>query len=261
MSLVFESAGKRDDARIARSRAVQGNSQAVEAVRPKQSLPEGWGEVVLVHANGIVPLKKSQTFQVGWNQIWLWTNDASESDYHMNPEVQNAIYAGLLGQSITLAYPVLEVQPFYIATSEAVTAQGEVYPTQLFSDIAGAMQTDLKEKETTTLLRTAMRVAAKRVAAVQARHAVTKASEDENTGSLAEMFVNILGAATEKADTRQWFTLPAQFRLTQFQVPAGDQDLTLRFRDGYGKIVGEYTFEKVPVKAGGRVYLHYRTAR
>ena len=261
MSLVFESAGKLDDARIARSRASQANSQAVEALRAKQALPEGWGEVVVVHANGIVPLKKSQTFQVGWNQIWFWSNSVAEGDYRMSPEVQNAIYAGLLGESITLAYPVLEEQPFYITNSEVVTERGQIYPTQLLGNISNAIQTDLKEREAATLLRTAMRVAAKRIAAVQARHAVEKSSDDKNTGDLAELFVNILGAATEKADTRQWFTLPAQFRVTRFQVPAGAQDITLRFKDGYGKIVGEYTFEKVPVSSGGRVYLHYRTAR
>ena len=49
--------------------------------------------------------------------------------------------------------------------------------------------------------------------------------------------------------------------MTRFYVPAGRQDIVLRFRDGFGNIVGEHTFENVPVSAGGRVYLHYRTAK
>ena len=261
MSLVFESAGKLDDARIARARAAQENEQAVSALA-LSNVPEGWGEVVVVHANGIIPLKKSQTFQVAWDRMWLFLNDASESERSaVSPEVQNAIYSGLLGHSITVAYPVLEAQPFEIASSEVVTEDGNIYKTYLLGDVSGAAETDLREKEAGTFLRMMTRAATKRVAAVQARHAATQASKDENVGNLTEMFVNVLGAALEKADTRQWFTLPAQFRLTRFYVPAGTQNVTLRLRDGYGKIVGEHIFEKVPVTAGGRVYLHYRTAK
>lgn len=260
MSLVFESAGKLDDARIARARAAQSNAQAVKALT-LPALPAGYGEVVLVHANGKVPLKKSQTFQVAWDQIQLWMNDPAERSYSMDPAVRNAIYAGLLGSAITVAYPVLEEQLFEIKTSEAVTAQGQVYPTQLLGNVSLAAQTDLKDKEAATLLRMAVRAANKRIAAVQANHAASKVADDEDAGYLAEMLVSFLGALTERADTRQWFTLPAQFRLTRFYVPAGVQDIKLRARDGFGRIVGEYTFQNVPVRAGGRVYLHYRTAK
>lgn len=260
MSLVFESAGKLDDARIARERAAKGNAAVVQALALPE-LPSGYGEVVFVHANGKAPLKKSQTFQVGWSQVLLWMNDPTERSYGMDPTVRNAIYAGLLGSSVTVAYPVLEEQPFEVKSSEVVTAQGAVYPTRLLGDVALAAQTDLNDKETGTLLRMVTRAATKRVAAVQANHAASRASDDSNVGYLAEMFVSFLGALTERADTRQWFTLPAQFRLTRFYVPAGTQNITLRLRNGFGRIVGEYTFEKVPVTAGGRVYLHYRTAK
>ena len=111
------------------------------------------------------------------------------------------------------------------------------------------------------MLRMAIRAAAKRTAAVQARHAAYQASSDESIGQLAEMFVSFLGAITEKADTRQWFTLPAQLRMSRFYVPSGKQDILLRFKDGFGNIVGEYKFEDLDVKPNGRIYLHYRTAK
>jgi len=260
MSLVFESGGHRDDARISRYRAEQSNSAAVQALR-LGPLPQGYGEVVLVHANGVIPLKKSKTFQVGWDTVRGWMSTTEEGDRHIDPAVKNAIYTGLLGSSITVAYPVLEEQPFEIESSEVITATGETYPTQLLGDMSAAMENDLKDKEPATLFRMAMRAAAKRTAAVQARKAASKGSEDSNAGYLAEMFVNILGAATEKADTRQWFTLPAQWRLTRFYVPAGTQDITLRFKDGNANIVGEYTFKDIQVPDGGRVYLHHRTAK
>ncbi len=261
MSLVFESAGKRDDARISRMRAAQLNNAAVRSLTAATPAPDNWGEVVLVHANGVAPLKKSETFQVAWDHVFLWMNDPMEGETTASPQVRNAIASGLFGHTITLSYPVLEDQPYMIAASEAITAQGKVYPTWLLEDLSADAKAELKSKETATLLRMALRVAAKRVAAVQARHAATNASKEDNIGYLAEMFVNILGAATERADTRQWFTLPAQWRLTRFYVPPGTQDITLRFRNGFGNIVGEYTFKNVVVPAGGRVYLHHRTAK
>ena len=258
-SLVFESAGKRDDARIARARAVQayGTSYDPFYVAPVQ----GWGEVIIVHENGVSPLKKSNTFQVNWDSVLLWAQAHQEGEDGLSPQVQNAIVAGLLGQSVTISYPTLEEQPYTITASEAVTAQGQVYPTRLAGNVAQAAEADLQEKELATLMRSAARAATKRVAAVQAKHLAQQSSGDKSMGDLAELVFSFLGAVTEKADTRQWFTLPAQFRLVRFYVPPGPQDILLRFKDGFGNIVGEHIFDKVPVRPGGRVYLHYRTAQ
>ena len=261
MSLVFESAGKLDDARISRARAAQSNPGTVQTLKPSTSLPNGWGEVIVVHANGAVPLKKSKTFQISWNHLRVLFNEAQEGQRELSPEIQNAIVSGLLGNSITLSYPVLEDQSFRIASSEVITEQGEVYPTYLLGDVSGSARKDLKANETSTLLRMALRVATKRVAAVQAKKAASSASKEDTVGELTEMFFSLLGAATEKADTRQWFTLPAEFRITRLYVPAGTQNISLRFRDGNGNIIGEHVFENITIPAGGRRYLHYRTAK
>ena len=258
MSLVFETAGKRDDARIARERALKSYGGISPAFG---DFVEGWGEIVLVHAAGQIPLKKSKTFQVAWNRVWLYTQSNAEGRNAVKPEVQNAIMAGALGNSITVAYPVLEEQPYEIVSSEVVTSQNQIYPTELMGNLAGDLQAELKSKETATLVRSALRAAAKRVAAVQAKHLAAQGADSKGWGEAAEMFVSFLGALSEKADTRQWFTLPAQLRMARFYVPPGEQDITLRFKNRFGKIVGTYTFEKVPVKANERVYLHYRTAK
>lgn len=263
-SLIFESAGKKDDARISRTRAMQaygleGGAGLTQKPAFGEYRPE-WGEIVLVHANGLLPLKKSQTFQIGWGEVLLWSRTSQES-MSLQPEVQNAIMAGLLGSSVTVAYPVLEEQPYRIKTSEAVTKDGHVHPTFLMANLADRAREELKSKEHMTMFRMAVRAAAKRTAAVQARHAAYQASSDQTIGQLAEMFVGFLGAITEKADTRQWFSLPAQLRMTRFYVRPGRQDILLRFKDGFGNIIDEYVFKDVDVQPNGRVYLHYRTAK
>ncbi len=263
-SLIFESAGKRDDARIARTRALNVyaalNGAGGLTVPEFEAPVKNWGEVILVHANGVAPLKISKTIQVAWGDVLFWMNTLQEGRDE-NPALQNAIMTGILGNSVTVAYPVLQEQPYEIKSSEVVTADGRVYRTLLMADVSAAARAELKEHETATLLRAALRAAAKRLAAVQAGQAVGQASDNDSAATLTEIFVGFLGALTEKADTRQWFTLPAQFRMTRFYLPAGKQDIVLRFRNGFGNIVGEHIFHQLPVPSGGRVYLHYRTAK
>ena len=87
-----------------------------------------------------------------------------------------------------------------------------------------------------------------------------QAAKDDTVGELAGMFVSALGAAVEKADTRQWFTLPAELRMVRAFVPPEIYNIRLLLRDGYGNIVGERVFENVRVQRGRRIFLHFRTA-
>ncbi len=260
-SLVFESVGQRSDARIARQNALNayqrlGKQLHLEA--PDFSVPANAGElceVLVFHYNGRMPLKRTQTLQVAWSDALALASSPGETQQGVSPQVQNAIAAGWMGSAVTLSYPEWVEQPGRVAFS-AVQAGQVQYPTQKVADFAAAAELDLEEKMPGILFRTATRAVTKRVAAVQARHA----AQDDTWGTLAEMFVSALGAASETADTRQWFTLPAEVRLARLFLQPGKQDITLLFRDGYGNIIGEYTFKDVELTRGGRVFLHYRTS-
>ena len=132
------------------------------------------------------------------------------------------------------------------------------------TDVSELVEQDLREKLPGIWFRLATRAVLKRVAAVQARHAVDgSGSESDRYGSsgwLAEMAVSLLSAATEKADTRQWFTLPAQIYMTRAFVPPGTQNIQLLLTDSNGNIIKQHTFENVTVPKAGRVFLHHRTA-
>ncbi|WP_428056131.1 hypothetical protein [Candidatus Avelusimicrobium alvi] len=264
-SLVFESVGQLSDARIARQNAFNayrrlGGKLGVSA--PEFSVPKNageLGEVIIFHYNGLLPLKKTQTVQVAWSEAAAMASSPQETTDSVSPEVQNALAAGLFGSAVTLSYPVLVPQPFRVASS-FVEAGGQRYVTQKVADFAGAAKIDLDEKLPGIWFRTATRAVAKQVAAAQARQAARSAANDDTVGDLAGMFVSALGAALEKADTRQWFTLPAEVRMTRLFLTPKTQDIKLLFRDGYGNIIGEHVFENVPVERGGRIYLHHRTA-
>lgn len=263
-SLVFESAGQRSDARIARTNALKayrrlGGKLGVSA--PDFPVPANaaeLGEIIVIHSNGLMPLKKNETFQVAWDRAILLASSAQEGE-SVSPAVKNAVYAGIAGNAVTLSYPVWEELSYGVASS-ALEAGGQTFHTQKVADFAAAAKLDLDERMPGIMFRTATRAVVKEVAAVQARHLTTQAAKDENVGWLAGMFVSALGAAVEKADTRQWFTLPAEVRMARAFVRPGKQNIRLLLRDGYGNIVGERVFEDVRVKRGGRIFLHVRTA-
>ena len=261
-SLIFESTGELSDARIARQNALnayqkRGWTAPVFVVPPHA---ENYGEVIVVHSVGQVPLKKSQTIQLAWHRILAVANSPVENEGPISPEVQNAITAGLMGSAITVAYPVLETQPYQI-TSSTVQINGQRYPMQFMSDVSELAVQNLEEKMPAMWFRLATRAVLRRIAAVQARHAVEKDHKKENSwGWLAEMAVDLLGAAVEKADTRQWFTLPAAVYMGRVFIEPGTQNIQLLLRDGNGNIIGMHTFENIQVPRGGRVFLHYRSA-
>ncbi len=261
-SLIFESTGDLSDARIARQNALNAYKKRGWAV-PQFSVPahaENYGEVILVHSVGQVPLKKSQTVQLAWNHILAVANSPVENEYTVSPEVQNAISAGLMGSAITVAYPVLETQPYYI-TSSTVQIAGQRYPMQPMSYVSELVTQDLEEKLPGMWFRVATRAVLRRIAAVQARHALERdQGKDNSLGWLAEMVVDIFGAAVEKADTRQWFTLPASIYMARVFIEPGVQDIQLLLKDRNGNIIGTHTFENIQVPRGGRVFLHYRSA-
>jgi len=219
------------------------------------------GEIIIFHYNGLLPLKKSETLQIAWNRAMSIASSPVETRYQVPAEVQNAIYAGLMGSAVTISLPRLEKQPFSILSS-MVQVDGQRYPLTKVANLATLAQQDLEQKMPGIWFRTVTRAVSKRVLAVQAHHAVRKASkEDDTLGSLAELFVSVLGSALEKADTRQWFTLPAEIHMTRIFVEPGTRDVHLLLKDGYGNIVGEKVFENIKIGRGERVFLHFRSAR
>lgn len=264
-SLIFESVGQRSDARIARENALNAYAKlggVLKLSAPEFSVPSNasdLGEIIVLHYNGRLPLKKTATIQVAWDRIMAIVSTQQESRHSISPEVENAITAGWMGHAVTLSYPVLEPQRFAIGSS-AVEANGQIYHTQKVADFAQAAKMDLEERMPGIWFRTAARAVAKQIAAEQARQATRSATKEQAWGDLAEMIVNIFGAAVERADTRQWFTLPAEIRMTRIFVNPGIQNIRLLLRDRNGNIIGEHTFEKVEVQRGGRVFLHARSA-
>ncbi len=261
-SLLFESGGARSDARIARTNAFDAYDKAGYHVqKPDFSVPASaaqMGEIIFVHYNGFVPMKMSRTMQVAWNEAWLSIQGTDELQ-SASPSVQNAIIGGYIGNSITIAYPVLVDVPYKIVSSDVEVA-GYKYETQLVSNVSAHVRQTLDEQMLAQRVRMIARAVIKQVMAVQAKHAAKSASNDDNIGMLAGALMSVFNAATEVADTRSWFLLPGEIRMSRMFVPPGVYTIIFNGKDETGANVSTKEFVNIEIKKGSRTFLHTRTA-
>ncbi len=75
----------------------------------------------------------------------------------------------------------------------------------------------------------------------------TKEQADK-AGKVAGLLANLLGAATEQADTRGWLTLPNRIAMTRLRLPPGRYDLRVDLLDASGTTLRTDTIPRVIVR-------------
>lgn len=91
-----------------------------------------------------------------------------------------------------------------------------------------------------------------------AKYGFTAAAEN-NKGDVAGKLVNLITAASEKADTRSWITLPRTIQITRLVVEPGVHDLELDCYNAGGILRETVAFDSVSVGAGEVRFLSHRT--
>jgi len=267
-SMIFEDMGNMSSARIARANAR--NAYEAQAgwhvARPPDFQPpqghRDMGEAVIFHFNGRAPLKISKEIMFAWNDIWFAVQ--GNSDLHgVSGDVINAVYAGAFGNSITISFPEFTDSQYIIESStvSVVAQDGQQQRTQFVADIASQARQALREDLTMNQVRMITRAVTKYILSVQARNLVKKQTGNQTAGALTGMIFSVFSNVTERADTRSWFTLPAEIRMANLFLEPGVYDIKITFFNRENAPVDEYLFEKVQINKGRRTYLYRRTAR
>jgi len=118
----------------------------------------------------------------------------------------------------------------------------------LADDVAARARLHFQAAQGGVLVRTIARALAKWLAKEKA----------EDQSALAGLLVNVLGAATEHADTRGWLTLPHGIAVARLDLPPGTHDLRVELTDAADRVVEVRTIEDVPVRRGGWTFLSRR---
>jgi hypothetical protein len=260
-ALLFEDAGRPDDARISLNAARQAYEQYTSsygtlepAFDPGVGTP-GDGELVLLHYNGVAPRRVSRAIQVAWNEAVAIVNETKQGGD--DERARNAILAGVASNAITVAFPAQVQDPFRIRASE-VEVEGAKAQTILVEDIAAISSKALEDRIAAIRARAIARATVKFVLAKVAEE-VTKKRAGAGWGMLAGMVARGVAAGTEVADTRCWGTLPAEIRMARLRVPPGHHIVNVTYLDDTGAVVSAEAVD-VDVKPGKRKWVHVRSA-
>jgi hypothetical protein len=129
-----------------------------------------------------------------------------------------------------------------LARAAAVRADGgAVHDAVVVGNLNDAMAADLARDRNAILVRTVARQAVK-LAASKSAEAASKKKWGEVTGDLIGGFVNLAGAALERADTRGWLLLPASVSAVRLRLPAGTHVLQAEV-GGRVRPLGEVTVQ------------------
>jgi hypothetical protein len=244
-ALLFEDAGRYDDARISREaaeRAYGRYARDYQVTLPQFGLgprAPGEGELVFLHYNGKVPLRgtKHTSVPVGRKQT------VKEMMKSGDDEAQ---------AQLPVALPTIVDQPYAIRRSSLLTA-GRTAQTVVVEPI-GAITVKALEDEFPA-------IKARAVARATAKGGAYSAAEAAGSSKVVSGAGLSAMGASEQADTRGWATLPAEIRMARLALPAGVHDVQVFYQDATGAVAYQETLRGVEITAGYRTYVHVRTAK
>jgi len=214
--------------------------EEAEALRERYGEPaspeSGEGEVVLLVSEGLSPSKINERidFPIFEDEDEEHGRDAwrvatySYDHWHSPPRE--------VDYWLSIALP--SIAPSTPAPSLDWHADGRRGELALAADLGKISRRNLEDRYARVVIRTLARALVKYWAAEKAK---------EKKGEVAGMLVNLLGSASEWADTRGWASLPERVQMARIALPAGEYRLRVESAEG-----------EVTIVPGGLSFLHLR---
>ena len=180
------------------------------------------GEVVFLWNNGLGPIKSE------WNINFVIVRGRGGVVTFVNEELglffpfplgSNSSETGTLSdlEFIQVAFPkYVERPPLY--DKAVIRTNGRTYPFEIAEDINAISFKVLHQRMLLEFGKSLLRVALKKAAEYQLR------SKDDQLGAV----LGVVNLATEKADTRNWQTMPHSIYYTRVTLPAGKQQVNFQ---------------------------------
>ena len=124
---------------------------------------------------------------------------------------------------LKVAFPAFAPSRPAVSRVRVGLPDGEARPAQVAQPLGAIAVKNLEQRIGLISAKAIARATAKYIAAVQARRATR--SKNEGMNLLMNIATNVYTAATERADTRSWRTLPYRFLLIRSEVPPGEHTL------------------------------------
>lgn len=263
-SQIFLMWGAYSDARICYENAKNAYSRFADSYATMPDVPKiskedsTKGLLTIQHLNGNIPLLISQRTLVAWNEFGfaLGTDSSYQS---VSQQTVNSALAGVYGNAISVALPVVQEVPYRIHGSRIIVDGKIVGETNLASNLSYYFKKNFDEEYNKIFISSAVRAAIKFLVTKEVQKQVNK--KDDNVGAIVDMLLTGLFTAAESADTRSWFTLPAQIREANVLLEEGTHEIKVQLLDKNEKVLDEHAFKDVQINRGRHTYLYLRSAK
>lgn len=208
------------------------------------------GEVVLLVEVGFVPDRQQVRLDLPILEsdayedraLWAWDLTARAAGAPLPVDV------GQISYWLSIAVPTLRETPSAVRQVRAAAPGLAPVVAAAVHHPAAVARLTFAAEQPTVMFRTVLRGLAKYLAAQQA----------DRQGRFLGVLANVVGSATEVADTRCWLTLPERIHLVRLQLPEGEHDLSLDLLDGQRRPLASLEVPGVVVRGGDWTFLSYR---
>lgn len=235
---------------------------------PPRIFPEGAGEIIVLHYNGLSPIKGQDRYTIPFSEAWLLAiafQGAARTGDRVNINRAIAISSQIAGVDVvSVAFPKFVDRPYTIVRMRPnVKGALEISRPELVEDIGAIAVKDLEDRiiriRTKTIARAAIKYALQKGAEVAVREAGGEYAS--LFGVATQIAGNIARFASEQADKRVWSTLPDQIWMSSIVLPEGEHDLTVDFLNTQETVVESHSILGVQVFAGSRQFIIVRTVK
>jgi hypothetical protein len=198
--------------------------------------PEG-GELVFFWHNGLSPVKAEWgiTFLISRRDNWIYFTNAELGLTFPFPldNYDERQRNGLTSMEVfRVAFPKYVERPVYYVQASLRTNDSE-FELQLLEDVNRIAFHSLQQRMNLELSKALIRVAVKKSLEYQVR------KEDRMLGTV----LGAINAITEKADTRNWQTLPYQIQYTRVPLAPGRNVISLQLKNSHDTQEQQFTYE------------------
>lgn len=189
-------------------------------------------ELLFIWENGLAPIKQQQDIMlflvkgVGGDFVFSDKNGTINIPFPL-PEKQKNNPSSLSDLNvIRVAYPTYVDVPLYF-NNLTIQNNGNSFTPGMAENVTYIARENLKERFLKEMTLTVSRIALKKLAEAELK------KENEAAGAL----LGIAGALAEKADTRNWQSLPSFISYTRVPLNKGDNTLNLQFTGVNGQVL------------------------
>ncbi len=213
------------------------------------------GEAIIFWENGLAPAKDQITLTFSATEHWFYTS------YMEDGQLVDIILPIPLGFNVgtvnAIAIPKYRKRESFYTNAAIVTNNKEI-PFQLGEDFYPIAKQCLHDRMLREIVNIVTRFASKK-AASEGLAALSKSLLGDNTKDGAKVIGDIAGAITEKADTRNWQSLPGTISYIRIPLKEGQTEYTIK-KYGPQGIVDTDTIT-IPFKKGLQIVNYFDLGR